>query len=113
MGKISRKVKVSTQLYSLHHTIPHRSASHTTPHHTTQQRTPQHNTPHHSTTITHGCVQVVYVTAVAPYVILTVLLVRGATLPGAGSGILFYLKPDFNRILDPKVSRRSLSLLAL
>ena len=48
-------------------------------------------------------------TAVAPYVILTVLLVRGATLPGAANGVLFYLKPDFNRILEPKVSGGLLS----
>ena len=48
--------------------------------------------------------QVVYVTAVAPYILLTVLLVRGATLPGARNGILFYLKPNFSRLLDIQVS---------
>lgn len=47
--------------------------------------------------------KVVYVTAIAPYVVLTILLVRGATLPGAVDGILFYLTPDFSRLLDPQV----------
>ncbi|XP_070200526.1 sodium- and chloride-dependent glycine transporter 2-like [Littorina saxatilis] len=47
--------------------------------------------------------KVVYVTATLPYLLLTVLLVRGATLPGAKDGILYYLTPDFSRLLDPQV----------
>ena len=42
--------------------------------------------------------QVVYFTALFPYVMLTILLIRGLTLPGAGKGIIFYLKPDFSRL---------------
>lgn len=34
---------------------------------------------------------------------LTVLFIRGVTLPGAGVGIEYYLKPDFERLLDPHV----------
>lgn len=34
---------------------------------------------------------------------LTVLFIRGVTLPGAGNGIAYYLKPDFERLLDPRV----------
>lgn len=35
---------------------------------------------------------------------LTVLLIRGLTLPGAGIGIQFYLYPDLGRLADPQVS---------
>jgi len=34
---------------------------------------------------------------------LLILLVRGVTLPGAGEGIIFYLKPDISRLADPQV----------
>lgn len=47
--------------------------------------------------------KVVYFTALFPYLVLFILLVRGATLQGAGDGVLFYLKPDFTRLKDPKV----------
>ncbi|XP_061547669.1 sodium- and chloride-dependent GABA transporter 2-like isoform X1 [Phycodurus eques] len=47
--------------------------------------------------------KVVYVTATFPYVMLFVLLVRGATLPGATQGIIYYLKPNHTRLADPQV----------
>ncbi|TWW64162.1 Sodium- and chloride-dependent GABA transporter 2 [Takifugu flavidus] len=47
--------------------------------------------------------KVVYLTATFPYVMLLVLLVRGITLPGAGRGIIYYLKPDIGRLADPEV----------
>ncbi|XP_045166598.2 sodium- and chloride-dependent GABA transporter 1-like [Mercenaria mercenaria] len=47
--------------------------------------------------------KVVYFTALFPYVILTILLIRGVTLDGAADGIYFYLKPDFSRLADPQV----------
>lgn len=47
--------------------------------------------------------QVVYFTATFPYLVLFILLIRGATLEGAGEGVLFYLKPDFNKIKNPQV----------
>lgn len=39
-----------------------------------------------------------------PYVVLTVLLVRGVTLPGAIDGIKAYLSVDFLRLCEAKVS---------
>ena len=50
--------------------------------------------------LTVYCVQVVYVTALLPYPLLTVFLVRGAMLPGAADGILFYITPDFSRLAN-------------
>ena len=49
--------------------------------------------------------QVVWFTALFPYVVLLVLLVRGCTLPGAGEGIKFYLTPDFSALANPNVRK--------
>ncbi|KAK2724937.1 hypothetical protein QYM36_001404 [Artemia franciscana] len=45
----------------------------------------------------------VYVTATFPYVMLTILLIRGLTLEGAWKGIVFYLYPDFTKVFDTQV----------
>lgn len=50
--------------------------------------------------------QVVWITATMPYVVLTVLLLRGVTLPGAIDGIKAYLSVDFLRLCDAKVSAK-------
>ncbi|KAG9472198.1 hypothetical protein GDO78_020860 [Eleutherodactylus coqui] len=47
--------------------------------------------------------KIVYFTSTFPYVMLTILLIRGVTLPGAYNGIMFYLKPDTSRLKDPQV----------
>lgn len=47
--------------------------------------------------------EVVYITATFPYVMLLGLLIRGLTLPGAMKGVIFYLYPDFQRLLEPQV----------
>jgi hypothetical protein len=47
--------------------------------------------------------QVVYFTATFPYIVLTILLVRGLTLPNMAQGIEFYLKPDLSRLSDAGV----------
>uniref|UniRef100_T1J2S9 Transporter n=1 Tax=Strigamia maritima TaxID=126957 RepID=T1J2S9_STRMM len=47
--------------------------------------------------------KVVWFTALFPYVVLLILLVRGVTLPGARDGIYFYLTPNFNSLLKADV----------
>ncbi len=47
--------------------------------------------------------KVVWVTATMPYVLLTILLVRGVLLPGAVEGITFYLVPKLDKLADPSV----------
>lgn len=47
--------------------------------------------------------KVVYFTALFPYVVLVILLIRGLTLEGSWDGIMFYLTPDWPRLLEAKV----------
>jgi len=47
--------------------------------------------------------QAVWVTAIFPYIVLIILLIRGVTLEGASKGIIFYLKPQWERLGDLKV----------
>eukprot|EP00112_Aurelia_sp_Birch-Aquarium-sp1_P019261 Seg4729.1 transcript_id=Seg4729.1/GoldUCD/mRNA.D3Y31 product="Sodium-dependent dopamine transporter" protein_id=Seg4729.1/GoldUCD/D3Y31 len=47
--------------------------------------------------------KVVYFTAIFPYVVLFILLIRGLTLEGAADGVIHYLKPNFTNMLKPEV----------
>lgn len=51
--------------------------------------------------------QVVYFTATFPYLVLTILFIRGITLEGAVNGIMYYLTPQWQKILDAKVQSGS------
>ena len=44
--------------------------------------------------------KIVYFTSLFPYVVLLILGINGWTLPGAGKGIEFYIKPDFSKLAD-------------
>ena len=54
--------------------------------------------------------KVVYVTATLPYVLLTVVLIRGVNLPGATIGIKYFLMPDFEKLFEIKVCLCIISL---
>jgi hypothetical protein len=47
--------------------------------------------------------QVVYFTAIFPYVLLTALLIRGLTLDGFKQGIEYYVTPDLDKLTDANV----------
>lgn len=45
-----------------------------------------------------------YFLALFPYVVIAILLVRAVTLEGAWNGIIYFIKPEWDQILKPKVS---------
>lgn len=44
-----------------------------------------------------------YFLALFPYVVMGILLVRAVTLPGASAGILYFITPQWDKILEPDV----------
>lgn len=51
--------------------------------------------------------KVAYFTALFPYVVLLILLIRGVTLPGAWTGIKYFISPDWGVLFQPAVSGRA------
>ncbi|CAL8121340.1 unnamed protein product [Orchesella dallaii] len=47
--------------------------------------------------------KVAYFTAIFPYIVLLILLIRGLTLKGAGAGILYFVTPEWSALYKPKV----------
>jgi len=47
--------------------------------------------------------QAVWVTALMPYVVIAVFLVRATTLEGASDGIRYYLQPDWSKLASVNV----------
>lgn len=50
----------------------------------------------------------VYVTATFPYLVLIVLVIRGATLEGSLQGVIFYLTPKWERLSNAQVRPKHL-----
>ena len=48
--------------------------------------------------------KVAYFTATFPYMMLTVLVIRGVTLPGASKGLYYFLTPDWKQLANPEVT---------
>jgi len=47
--------------------------------------------------------KMVWVTCTMPYVILTILLIKGLTLEGSGDGLSYLVKPNLEKIGDIKI----------
>lgn len=52
----------------------------------------------------HSAGKASYFLAIFPYVVMIILLVRAVTLPGAADGILYFIRPQWDKILSPEVS---------
>jgi solute carrier family 6 amino acid transporter-like protein 5/7/9/14 len=47
--------------------------------------------------------KVSYITALGPYILLSILLIRVVTLEGSWNGIKLFFTPDFSKLIDVKV----------
>ncbi|ODM92807.1 Sodium-dependent nutrient amino acid transporter 1, partial [Orchesella cincta] len=53
--------------------------------------------------------KVAYFTALFPYVVLIILLIRGVTLEGAWDGIVYFINPQWEKMLEAKVWQAAIS----
>ncbi|XP_076362609.1 sodium- and chloride-dependent GABA transporter 1-like isoform X2 [Tachypleus tridentatus] len=51
----------------------------------------------------HQSGKIIWFTAIFPYVLMVVLFGRGISLDGASKGLLYYVKPDFEKLWNPQV----------
>lgn len=51
------------------------------------------------------CLQVVYFTALFPYVVLIALLINNVQLPGSLDGIKYFIVPEWDQLLSAEVSK--------
>ncbi|XP_034256298.1 sodium-dependent neutral amino acid transporter B(0)AT3 isoform X2 [Thrips palmi] len=51
--------------------------------------------------------KVVYFTSMFPYIVLTIFLIRGLTLPGASAGLIHLYTPKLEKLLNPDVWREA------
>lgn len=52
-----------------------------------------------------------YFLALFPYVVIITLLIQACTLDGAIDGIIFFIKPQFSELLNPKVDSRARAIV--
>lgn len=57
------------------------------------------------------CLQVVYFTAIFPYFILIALFINNVQLPGAKDGILYFLTPRWDKLLEVQVTAQFITVL--
>ena len=74
-----------------------------------QSKKAQQNIPISPLDYNGFCPQVVYFTALFPYCLMIILFFRGITLPGAGTGIKYYLIPDMEKLKDINVWMEAVS----
>ena len=48
--------------------------------------------------------KVSYFLAIFPYIVMIILLIRACTLDGAVDGILYFIRPQWGELLNPKVN---------
>lgn len=61
----------------------------------------------------HSSGKISYFLAIFPYIVMFILLIRAITLPGAINGIKYFFTPQWDKLLDGKVSKIELFLFKI